>query len=69
MTISDGRPPERQLTMLDLNPTEGIQVQLVDGRLWVNVDGICRLRATWLLAHDGAEEIDVEVDDQRKAKP
>lgn len=35
-------------------PTHGVQVQVNDKRVWVNVDGVCRMRVS------GAPEIEVE---------
>ena len=36
---------EREVRMIDIaSPTEQVEIVLKDGKLWVNVDGICRLR-------------------------
>lgn len=40
---------DRELTMLDIRDPIGVEIETSeDGRrLWVNVDGICRLRVTF----------------------
>lgn len=32
-------------SMIDLNPVEVIQIQISGDKVWVNIDGVCRLRA------------------------
>lgn len=36
---------EEELTLLDLNPKHIVEVVIKNNKLWVNVDGLCRLRA------------------------
>lgn len=38
------------------NPTHGVQIQVNDKRIWVNVDGVCRMRIS------GSHETEVDVD-------
>lgn len=44
------------------NPVHGVQIQVSDKRVWVNVDGLCRLRI------HGAHNIEVEVDGLKVAR-
>lgn len=44
------------------NPLHGVQIQVNDKRVWVNVDGICRVRIS------GAHQIEVEVDGLKVAR-
>lgn len=46
MSELEGQGTLRTLTMMDITHPEGVQVQLRDDNkvLWVNVNGICRLR-------------------------
>lgn len=37
---------EEELTLLDLNPKHIVEVVVKNNKLWVNVDGLCRLRAS-----------------------
>jgi len=37
---------EREVRMIDIVMSEGIEVQINNKHIWINVDGVCRLRAS-----------------------
>lgn len=35
---------DREVKMIDINAPEVVEIEVLNGTLWVNVDGLCRLR-------------------------
>lgn len=37
---------EKEIRMLDIrvDGTEAVHIQISDGKLWLNIDGVCRMR-------------------------